>query len=124
MSSFFRWDENTQFVLPFLDIQQLIGKRGEGILTGLSFDIIKIVILDNKINHPGKRQKNKTFVACFLGFLIGKMSIYAECKKIAVFVSDDFLWANKKCIRTIYFHLCIILLMNKKRYTKMKFNQS
>ena len=77
MSSFFRWDENTQFVLPFLDIQQL----GEGILTGLSFDIIKIVILDNKINHPGKRQKNKTFVACFLGFLIGKMSIYAECKK-------------------------------------------
>ena len=80
MSSFFRWDENTQFVLPFLDIQQ-IGKRGEGILTGLSFDIIKIVILDNKINHPGKRQKNKTFVACFLGFLIGKMSIYAECKK-------------------------------------------
>ena len=42
---------------------------------------IKIVILDNKINHPGKRQKNKTFVACFLGFLIGKMSIYAECKK-------------------------------------------
>ena len=59
MSSFFRWDDNIQFVLPFLDIQQL----GEGILTRESFDIIRIVIFDNKINHPGKRHKNKTFVA-------------------------------------------------------------
>ena len=35
---------------------QIDRKGGEGILTGLSFDIITIIIFDNKINHPGKRQ--------------------------------------------------------------------
>ena len=60
MSSFFRWDDNIQFVLPFLDIQQLSNHDSSKL--SWSFDIIKIVILDNKINHPGKRHKNKTFV--------------------------------------------------------------
>ena len=83
-----------------------------------SLRFYKIVVFDNKINHPGKRHKKKHSWLDFVGFLIGKMTIYAECKKIAVFVSDDFLWANKKCIWTIYFHLCIILMTNKKIYTK------
>ena len=54
-------------------------------VTAESFDIIKIVVFDNKINHPGKRHKNKTFVAWFFKFFNWQNVNLCRMQKVAVF---------------------------------------
>ena len=97
MSSFFRWDENTQFVLPFLDIQQLSNHDCSKLSWGCLLISLRLLYSTIRLTIQEKDTKIKHSCLDFLGFLIGKMSIYAECKKLQFF-SDDFLWANKKCI--------------------------
>ena len=47
--------------------------------------IIKIVVFDNKINHPGKRHKYKTFVAWLCRFFNWQNVNLCRMQKVAVF---------------------------------------